>query len=162
MATREFARKVTAIDGGVSGVVETVRATVGTGPHADSDPVHCQNCGRAGDRGAIPERPVVEDTRRFGATPGIRLCDECDSARRARTASIVTCTAGSYPVDEGAVLADGDDRCRGCGISDHRLGLDGQELAVHPVVPVDGRGHAHDRNLVALCPYCHRRAHRKG
>jgi len=29
------------------------------------------------------------------------------------------------------------------------------------VVPVDGAGHPHERNLVPLCPYCHRRVHGK-
>jgi hypothetical protein len=160
MGTREIARKVPAIDAGVSGVVRSVRSAMGNGSEANAASVYCQNCG-AGDRRTIPERPVVEDTRLFEETPGIRLCNECDRARRSETTSIVTCSAGSYPVDEAAVYADGGDRCRGCGISDYRLELGGQELALHPVVPLDGDGHAHDRNLVALCPYCHRRTHGK-
>lgn len=161
MAAREIARRVPSIDAGVSGVVESVRSAVGDGTETEATAVYCQNCGTAGDRRAIPERPVVEDTRRFEETPGIRLCDGCDRARRSETASIVTCSAGYYPVDESAVIAADGERCRGCGISDHRLGLGGQELSLHPVVPVGGEGHAHDRNLVALCPYCHRRAHGK-
>jgi hypothetical protein len=157
MGTREIARKVPGIDAPVSGVVETVRAAVADdeGPEL----VCCQNCGSRDRPAAIPPRPVVEDTRRFAETPDIRLCDDCEAARREQPRSIITCGTGSYPIDERAVLSDEDHRCRGCGVSSHRLGLGGQELELHPVVPVEGTGHAHERNLVPLCPYCHRRAH---
>jgi hypothetical protein len=162
MATREFAQKVPSIDGGVSGVVQTVRSAIATDGDEASETVCCQNCGSRDRPAAIPERPVVEDTRRFDETPDIRLCDDCEGARHGTTASIITCNTESYPVDDGDVCRDENQRCRGCGISSHRLTLGGQELELHPVVPVDGVGHRHERNLVPLCPYCHRRAHGKG
>lgn len=159
MATREIARKVPSIDDGVSEVVESVRSAVGTDDDDGPETVCCQNCGSRDRPAAIPERPVVEDTRRFEQTPDIRLCEDCDAARRGQTESIITCNTESYPVDDAAVYREDDQRCRGCGISSHRLTLGGQELELHPVVPVEGDGHPHERNLVPLCPYCHRRAH---
>lgn len=161
MATREIARKVPSLDGRVTGVVESVRSTVGSDGESETESVLCQNCGTRGSPRSIPRRPVVEDTRRFQETPGIRLCSSCDAARESTTRSIITCNTDSFPVDESAVLNGEDNRCRGCGISSHRLSLGGQRLELHPVVPVDGAGHAHERNLVPLCPYCHRRTHGK-
>jgi len=159
MATREIAQKVPSIDGGMSEVVESVRSAVGSDPDDGPETVCCQNCGSRDRPAAIPERAVVEDTRRFDETPDIRLCDDCDAARHAQTPSIITCNTESYPVDDQTVYREENQRCRGCGISSHRLSLGGQDLELHPVVPVDGAGHRHERNLVPLCPYCHRRAH---
>ncbi len=161
MATREFARKVPALEGRVTDVVESVRSTVGSDRSAEVESVQCQNCGTSGSPKEIPERAVVEDTRRFEETPDIRLCDDCDRERASTTRSIITCTTDSFPVDESAILRSGDNRCRGCGVSGHRLSLGGQQLELHPVVPVDAGGHPHERNLVPLCPYCHRRVHGK-
>jgi len=161
MATREIARKVPALEGRVTDVVESVKSTVGADQGAEAESVLCQNCGTSGSPKAIPERTVVEDTRRFEETPGIRLCDDCDREHTSTTRSIITCTTDSFPVDESAILHDEGNRCRGCGISSHRLSLGGQQLELHPVVPVDGAGHPHERNLVPLCPYCHRRVHGK-
>lgn len=161
MTTREFATRVPVLDGRVTEVVETVKSTVGNDQGAEAESVLCQNCGESGSAKAIPERAVVADTRRFEATPGIRLCGDCDREREATPRSIVTCTTESFPVDGSAVLRDEGNRCRGCGISGHRLSLGGQQLELHPVVPIEGAGHAHERNLVPLCPYCHRRVHGK-
>jgi len=162
MASREIARKVPSLDANVSGMVRSVRSAVGSSADSTDGSVLCQNCGTTGSRRTIPERPVVEDTRCFEETPGIRLCEDCDASRRSATQSIITCTTGSYPIDEASVYQSEGHQCRGCGISKHRLELGGQELILHPVVPVTDGGHAHERNLVPLCPYCHRRVHGKG
>jgi len=127
----------------------------------------CQNCGTDALRTTVERRRIVPDEPASDRN-AVSLCDDChDGAHAAerRDGSAVAgrlpydgCAHDAHPVDAAAVRARDDDRCRGCGVRE-RIVV-GDDLHLHPVVPIAGDGYRHPHNYVSLCPTCHRAVHR--
>ncbi|WP_323676337.1 HNH endonuclease [Halorubellus sp. PRR65] len=127
----------------------------------------CQNCARDNlaaaveDRALVPDEPVDERNQ-------VTLCDDCHADAPSEAAATADATTGSgrsfepcanraHAVDTDAIRARDDHRCRGCGVREHIVV--GDDLHVHPVVPIDAAGYRHAYNYVSLCPTCHSRLH---
>lgn len=117
--------------------------TAGSEPET---PEYCENCGSDGPnvrlRAIIPKAPGLAGKKQ------IALCAPCQYARGGGDPA--QCRTG-IPVDRASVLAAADHQCQTCGAPD--------DLELHAVVPMDGKGHPHEHNVVALCGDCHADAH---
>ena len=138
-----------ATDGGTVGTqaatdssTEAPQTTANT--QSTTDP--CQNCGRR--HSSVRKRPVVVGAQ---TTNRVALCACCHAARRCPDTE--RRRGESVPVDRSQVLAASDRRCRACGCGPEH------SLELHPIVPLERRGHPHEQNIVALCPACHAAAH---
>ena len=112
----------------------------------------CRNCGRS--RVDVKPRVLVETPSSPSADNEIALCATCHSARKT-PGPIEQCRTG-VPVDRDQVIDGANGRCQSCG---REAVGDGPALEPHVVVPLDGPGHPHDHNVVALCPSCHEHSH---
>lgn len=127
----------------------------------------CHNCGTDALRTAVARRQLVPSEPVADGNV-VSLCDDChESARTAENPAVPDvagrlgydgCAHDAHPVDAAAVRARDEGRCRGCGISE-RIVV-GDDLHLHPVVPIAGDGFRHPHNYVCLCPTCHRSVHR--
>lgn len=121
----------------------------------------CGNCGRdelsvtVDGRTVVPDEPAADRNR-------VSLCEDCHAAtptgpRSTAMRSFRQCVRDGHVVDADAIRERDDRRCRGCGVRE-RIVV-GDDLHVHPVVPIDAGGYRHAHNHVCLCPTCHRRCH---
>jgi hypothetical protein len=130
----------------------------------------CHNCGS--DAESVERCPVVP-TETQGDGNEIALCPECIErtpvlADPAGTPDALagtngsdggfrTCASMNYPIEPAHVRERDGQTCRGCGVREALVV--GDDLHVHPVVPIENGGYRHPHNFVALCPLCHRAVH---
>lgn len=130
----------------------------------------CHNCGTDGT--AVERRPIVPSE-----SPGdgneIALCPDCTDRTPVLDAPAATpestgtpdvsasafrtCATMNYPVNGDVVRARDDHTCRGCGVREALVV--GDDLHLHPVVPIEHGGYRHPHNFVSLCTLCHRTVH---
>lgn len=135
------------------GTETTTRAGGATQPGDSSgDETGCQNCGQ--ERRDVQTRVLITNPPYSPAGNEIRLCESCQSARN-QSSPIERCRTG-VPVDKSRVIAAAGQQCQSCG---RDAGQASGGLEAHAVVPMDGAGHPHEHNVVALCAACHEAAH---
>jgi|GEM_PF-1230253 hypothetical protein len=124
---------------------------------------YCHNCGEDSLSAVVATRRLVPDEP---STDGneVSLCDDCHdhayTAEDAETRSAPrygNCSSSALTVDASVVRDRDDHRCRGCGVRETIVV--GDDLHLHPVVPIAGDGFRHPHNYVCLCPTCHRKVH---